>query len=71
MAGDIGSVSEVKIKAKGDRSYLIDKARVTMDLSAPLLPRSIFSKKGENIWLELRHERLLHYYSCGKLGHYA
>ncbi|KAK3413488.1 hypothetical protein EUGRSUZ_I02046 [Eucalyptus grandis] len=72
VAGEIGSVSEVKIESKGYTSYKIGKARVTLDLTNPLLSGSIFSNRGKHLWLDFRYERLPNYcYSCGKVGHYS
>ncbi|XP_056176695.1 uncharacterized protein LOC130140686 [Syzygium oleosum] len=72
VAEEIGIVSDIKIETRGYTAYKVGKARVSVDISAPLLPGSMFSNRGKKLWLNFRYERLPHYcYSCGRLGHYA
>ncbi|XP_056162003.1 uncharacterized protein LOC130136051 [Syzygium oleosum] len=65
-------VSDVRTDPKASPNFSNGKAKVKIDLAAPLKPGTIASQGGRKLWVDFRYERLPHFcYACGRIGHYA
>ncbi|XP_071721817.1 uncharacterized protein [Rutidosis leptorrhynchoides] len=72
IASKLGTVVEVKLEEKGNSTYKVGKARVTLSLKNPLKTGVIVNLDNKKLWVEFKYERLPYYcYSCGRIGHYA
>ncbi|KAK3433205.1 hypothetical protein EUGRSUZ_D00722 [Eucalyptus grandis] len=72
IASKIGEVLDVKLEAKGNITYKVGKARVHLNLAAPLKTGVVINLGSKKLWIKFKYERLPHYcYSCGRIGHYA
>ncbi|KAL3738988.1 hypothetical protein ACJRO7_020390 [Eucalyptus globulus] len=72
IASKLGTFVEVKLEEKGNSTYKVGKARVTLALENPLKTGVIVNLDNKKLWVEFKYERLPYYcYSCGRIGHYA